>query len=142
MSIVEVVTSMRGKFAVDISVGQHALIADEPVSLGGNDLGPAPHDYLLAGLGACTVMTLRMYAERKGIALAGVKVALSRRKIKAGDCPDCVTTEGEVEEMTREITLTGDLDPETRQRLLEIANKCPVHRTLIGEIKIRTSLVA
>ena len=86
-------------------------------------------------------MTLRMYADRKGIALKHVRIHLSHRKVKAADCPDCVTKEGEVEEMTREITLTGDLDEATRQRLLEIANKCPVHRTLTGEIKIRTSLV-
>lgn len=142
MPSVDVVETGRGKFSVDISVGPHALIADEPSELGGNDYGPSPHDFLLAGLGACTSMTLRMYAERKGIALEQVQVRLTRRKIKAVDCPDCVTKEGEVEEMTREITLVGDLDEATRQRLLEIANKCPVHRTLLGEIKIRTALAA
>lgn len=142
MPTVEVVESGRGKFAVDISVGPHALVADEPAESGGNDFGPVPHDFLLAGLGACTVMTLRMYADHKKIPLERVQVQLSRRKIKAADCPDCVTKEGEVEEMTRVITLTGDLSDENRQRLLEIANKCPVHRTLTGEIKVRTSLVA
>ncbi len=140
-SAVEVTEAGRGKFAVDITVGENRLIADESVELGGNDLGPAPHEYLLAGLGACTVMTLRLYADRKQMPLAKVSVRLSRRKIKAADCPDCRTTEGEVEEMTREITLQGDLDAEARQRLLDIANKCPVHKTLTGEIKIRTALV-
>lgn len=140
MPVVEVVTSGRGKFVVEIAVGGHVIVADEPAALGGNDLGPAPHDFLLAGLGACTAMTLRMYADRKKIPLEAVRVKLDRRKIKAADCLDCVTTEGEVEEMTREITLIGDLDDATRQRMLEIADKCPVHKTLTGEIKIRTTL--
>ena len=140
MVSVEVKESGRGKFAVDISVGPHTLIADEPAAVGGNDLGPTPHDFLLAGLGACTTMTLRMYADRKGIPLKQVRVRLTRRKIKAADCPDCVTTEGEVEEMSREIILVGDMDEATRQRMLEIADKCPVHRTLSGEIKIRSTL--
>jgi len=140
MSSIEVRESGRGKFAVDIDVGAHHLIADEPGTLGGNDLGPAPHDFLLAGLGACTVMTLRMYADRKGFALEGVRVRLSRRKVKATDCADCTTKDGEVEEMSREVVLTGNLDAETRQKLLDIADKCPVHRTLTGEIKIRTTL--
>jgi putative redox protein len=142
MPSVEVVENGRGKFAVDISVGPHALLADEPAEVGGNDSGPSPHDFLLAGLGACTSMTLRMYADHKKIPLEQVQVRLTRRKIKAADCPDCVTKDGEVEEMTREITLVGDLDEATRQRLLEIANKCPVHKTLTGENKIRTALVA
>jgi putative redox protein len=140
MTTVEVVTSGRGKFAVEITVGEHLIVADEPAAVGGNDLGPAPHDFLLAGLGACTAMTLRMYADRKQIPLKGVQVKLDRRKIKAADCPDCITKEGDVEEMTREITLNGEIDGATRQRLLEIAEKCPVHKTLIGEIKIRTTL--
>lgn len=138
--IVDVRESGRGKFAVEIAVGPNTLVADEPEALGGNDLGPRPHELLLAGLGACTAMTLRMYADRKGIALKRVSVHLAHRKIKAADCPDCVTKEGEVEEMTREIHLDGDLDAATRARLLEIANKCPVHKTLTGEIKIRTTL--
>lgn len=131
----------RAKYAVDITAGEHHLIADEPADLGGGDLGPTPHEYVLAGLGACTVMTLRMYADRKQMPLKSISVKLSRRKIKAADCPDCRTTEGEVEEMSREITLTGDLDDASRKRLMEIADRCPVHRTLTGEIKIRTKLV-
>ena len=138
--IVDVRESGRGKFAFEIEIGPNTIMADEPDSLGGNDLGPRPHELVLAGLGACTAMTLRMYADRKGIPLKGIGVHLSHRKIKAADCPDCTTTEGEVEEMVREITLEGDFDAATRQRLLEIANKCPVHKTLTGEIKIRTTL--
>lgn len=140
MTTVEVVTSGRDKFTVEITVAEHLIVADEPAAHGGNDLGPAPHELLLAGLGACTAMTLRIYAERKQIPLQSVQVKLDRRKIKAADCADCVTKEGEVEEMTREITLIGDIDEATRQRMLEIANKCPVHKTLTGEIKIRTTL--
>ncbi len=132
--------SGRGKFAFEIDIGPNTILADEPETVGGNDLGPRPHELVLAGLGACTAMTLRMYADRKGIPLKGIGVHLRRRKIKAADCPDCTTKEGEVEEMIREITFEGDLDAATRQRLLEIANKCPVHRTLTGEIKIRTML--
>jgi putative redox protein len=139
--VVEVAESGRGKFALDVTVGPHHLTADEPKEVGGDEMGPRPHEFVLAGLGACTAMTLRMYADRKGIPLKQVRVHLSHRKIKAADYPDCVTKEGVVEEMTREISLTGDLDEAARQKLLEIANKCPVHRTLTGEIKIRTSLV-
>ncbi len=138
---VQVAGAGRGKFTVEVTVGPHHLLADEPAAVGGDDEGPSPHEFVLAGLGACTAMTVRMYADRKGLQLKNVSVRLTRRKIKAADCPDCVTKEGEVEEMTREITLEGDLDDAARQKLLEIANKCPVHRTLTGEIKIRTTLV-
>jgi len=138
---VQVAEAGRAKFTIDVTVGPHHLTADEPEALGGGDEGPRPHEFVLAGLGACTAMTLRMYADRKGLPLKHVSVRLTRRKIKAADCPDCVTKEGEVEEMIREITLEGDLDDAARQKLLEIADKCPVHRTLTGEIKIRTSLV-
>jgi putative redox protein len=131
----------KGKFTVDITVADHHLVSDEAKDVGGDDTGPAPHELLLAGLGACTVMTVKVYAARKQWPLEGISVRLTRRKIKAADCPDCRTTEGEVEEMTREITLTGPLDADARAKLLDIANKCPVHRTLTGEIKIRTALV-
>jgi putative redox protein len=137
---VTVTTTTRGTYTVEIAVGPHRLTGDEPRGVGGTDLGPRPHEFLLGALGACTAMTLRMYADRKKIPLADVRVRLTHGKIKASDCPDCVSKEGEVEEITREITLIGDLDDPTRTRLLEIANKCPVHRTLTGEIKIRSSL--
>lgn len=113
--LVTVTAAGRGKFAVDIAVGPHHLVGDEPADLGGDDAGPSPHEFLLAGLGACTVMTLRMYAERKGIAVEGLKVEVSRRKIKATDCTDCATKEGEVEEISRLIRLPPGLDDATRQ---------------------------
>jgi putative redox protein len=137
---VQITEAGRGKFTLDVTVGPHHLLADEPTALGGGDEGPRPHEFLLAGLGACTAMTLRMYADRKGLPLKKVSVHLTHRKIKAADCPDCVTKEGEVEEMIREVVVEGDLDEAARQKLLDIANKCPVHRTLAGEIKIRTTL--
>jgi len=130
-----------GSLKAEIDIGPHHLIADDTKDASGQVIGPEPHNFLLAGLGACTAITIRLYADRKKFPLERVTVHLSRRKIKAADCPDCRTTEGEVEEMTREIELTGPLDEATRTRLLEIAERCPVHRTLTGEIKIRTSLV-
>ena len=131
-----------GQFMQSVRVGAHVLTADEPASVGGDNAGPAPYDYLLAGLGACTSMTLRMYANRKRLPLDKVSVQLSHTKIHADDCADCETKEGKIDEITREITITGDLDDDQRARLLEIADKCPVHRTLEGEIKVRTALVA
>jgi putative redox protein len=136
-----VVRDAGAKLTMEVMVGEHRMVADEAKAIGGKEAGPAPHEFLLVGLGACTAMTVKLYAARKQWPLEHVAVRLSRRKIEAADCPDCTTTEGEVEEMTREITLEGPLDAEMRARLLDIANKCPVHRTLTGEIKIRTSLV-
>jgi uncharacterized OsmC-like protein/alpha-beta hydrolase superfamily lysophospholipase len=127
-------------FANRVRAGQHALLADEPKTIpGGTDTGPSPYGLLLAGLGACTSMTLRMYADRKKWPLAGVRVHLSHQKIHAKDCDDCETAEGRVDEIKRTVTLEGDLDETQRKRLLEIADRCPVHRTLEGEIKIRTT---
>jgi putative redox protein len=131
----------QGLFAQVIQAGRHTLYADEPIDLGGDDVGPDPYDYLLAGLGACTSMTLRMYAQRKDLPLRQVTVRLRRARIHARDCEDCETEEGRLDEITREITLDGDLDAAQRQRLLEIADMCPVHRTLTSEVKIRTRLV-
>ena len=105
----EVSEAGTGKFTQRVRVGNHILTADEPIGIG-DDRGPAPHDLVLAGLGACTTMTVRMYADRKGIPLDHVSAQLGRRKMKAEDCSDCVTEKGELEEMTREISLTGDLD--------------------------------
>jgi uncharacterized OsmC-like protein/alpha/beta superfamily hydrolase len=138
---VEVAETGTGKFVQAVRVGKHVLTADEPKDVGGDDLGPGPYDYLLAGLGACTSMTLRMYADRKKLPLNKVSVRLTHEKIHAEDCADCETAEGKVDQITREITITGDdLTEEQRDRLLEIADKCPVHRTLEGEVKVRTSL--
>lgn len=128
----------RGKFQNEVRIGRHRLIADEPENVGGLDSGPGPYDFLLAGLGACTAMTIRLYADKKGWPLQRVQVGLDHDKVHAQDCADCETREGRVDEITRTLTLEGDLDAEQRARIFEIADKCPVHRTLHSEIKIRT----
>jgi putative redox protein len=141
-TFVETEEALSGRYIQTLRSGRHALTADEPAASGGNDAGPGPYEYLLMALGACTSMTLRMYAELKKLPLARVRVRLSHRKIHAADCSDCATKEGKVDEITREIVLEGDLTDEQRQRLLEIANRCPVHRTLTSEIKVRSRLAA
>jgi uncharacterized OsmC-like protein/fermentation-respiration switch protein FrsA (DUF1100 family) len=128
-----------GRFQQAVTVGRHRLTADEPASVGGLGSGPAPYDLLLASLGACTAMTIRLYAERKGIPLRRVRVALRHDKIHAADCAECETREGRVDEITKEIALEGELTPDQRGRLLAIADRCPVHRTLHSEIRIRSS---
>ncbi|TXJ30026.1 MAG: OsmC family protein [Afipia sp.] len=122
-----------------ISAGKHRMIADEPESVGGHDTGPAPYDFLLASLGACTSMTMRLYAERKSIPLDRITVALKHGRIYAKDCEDCETKEGMISKIDRVITMDGNLDAEQRKKLMEIADKCPVHRTLTSEIKIVTT---
>ncbi len=128
----------RGRFLQEVTMGKHHLIADEPKTVGGFDAGPGPYDLLLAGLGACTAMTVRMYAEHKKIGLEGVSVRLEHDRIHAEDCTDCETKSGRIDRIQRRIALKGDLDPATRQRLLDIADKCPVHKTLSHEVKIET----
>ena len=128
----------NGKFQQEVLSGPHRFLADEPVRVGGLDSGPGPYDLLLAGLGACTSMTLRLYAEHKKLPLERVSVRLTHNKIHAEDCRDCETKEGMVDRIDRSITMEGPLDSEQRKRLLEIADKCPVHRTLESEIEIRT----
>src|SRR5688572_14235034 len=123
-------------FAQIIEAGRHRLISDEPVEAGGADTGPSPYDLLLAALGACTSMTLTVYARRKQWPLEDVVVHLKHSRIYATDCENCETTDGMVDRIQREIVLSGPLTEEQRNRLLEIANKCPVHRTLTFEIKI------
>jgi uncharacterized OsmC-like protein/alpha-beta hydrolase superfamily lysophospholipase len=136
-----VVTETRqGKFQQTIAAGRHSLLADEPVDVGGLDSGLAPYDLLLAGLGACTAMTLRLYAERKQLPLERVSVKLSHARIHAADCETCETKEGMLDRIDKEITVEGPLDEEARARLLEIAEKCPVNRTLKSEIDIRGSI--
>jgi putative redox protein len=131
----------RGKFTQHISVGgRHHLLADEPVAVGGTDTGPSPYDLVLAGLGACTTMTLRMYAEHKQIPLERAAVTLRHAKLHARDCEECETREGKIDTIDRDIELAGPLTAEQRQRLLEIAEKCPVHRTLHSEVRVRTRL--
>ena len=124
----------------DILAEGHRLIADEPVSIGGNGSGPTPYGYLLAGLGACTAMTLRMYADRKEWPLDSVTVKLNHQKIHAADCEDCQIKEGKLDQIEREIELSGALDDQQEQRLLQIADRCPVHRTLHSEIVIKSKL--
>ena len=135
-----VMDSPEGRYAEDIFTGGHVLRADEPTSVGGADTGPTPHDMLLAALGACTAMTLRMYAERKQWPLAAVSVRLHQDHIHAEDCKTCESKGGMVERITREITIEGPLDDAQKARLLEIANKCPVHRTLVSEIVVESRL--
>jgi putative redox protein len=129
----------NGKFQQEIMSGPHRFLADEPVRVGGLDSGPGPYDLLLAGLGACTSMTLRLYAENKRLPLERVSVRLTHNRIHAEDCLDCETKEGMIDRIDRNITLKGALSGDERKRLLEIADKCPVHRTLKSEIEIRTS---
>jgi uncharacterized OsmC-like protein len=133
-----VVTSGSSRFLQEISIGPHRLKADEPVVSGGGDEGPDPYELLLAALGACTGMTVRMYAGRKEWPLKEVRVRLTHEKIYAKDCADCETKEGMLDLIRREISFLGELSDEQRQRLLEIANRCPVHRTLRSEIRIET----
>lgn len=121
-----------------VGAGRHPLVADEPTSLGGTDEGPNPYEFLLAALGACTNITLRMYADRKQWPLEGVRTRLVHRKVHVRDCEDCETEKGKVDEIEREIELSGPLDEEQLERLMEIADRCPVHRTLHSEIKVRT----
>lgn len=131
----------QGRFRQAISVGpRHRLVADEPEAVGGDDTGPTPYDLVLAGLGACTTITLRMYAERKGWPLKRVSVSLRHSKIHAEDCSLCETKSGKIDRIVSEITLTGELDEQQKQRLLEIADKCPVHRTLHSEVALETTL--
>lgn len=138
--VVQVVETRHGTFQQQVTIGPHRLLADEPVDLGGMDSGPTPYDLLLAGLGACTAMTLRLYADRKGLPLARVAVALTHAKTYATDCAECETREGKIDRIERVLTLEGDLDAAARAKLLEIADKCPVHRTLHGEVWIPTRL--
>ncbi|MCR9143494.1 MAG: bifunctional alpha/beta hydrolase/OsmC family protein [bacterium] len=137
------VTTYTGSdsFTTNVRAGNHRLIADEPASVGGDDRGPTPYDYLLAALGACTSMTIQMYAGRKKWPLKGASVSLSHDKIHAEDCEDCETRVGKIDEIKRELRLEGDLNQQQREKLLEIADKCPVHRTLHSEIKVRTQLI-
>ncbi len=138
----EVVVTETGetKFQQAILAGPHRLTADEPPSVGGGDTGPTPYGLLMAALGACTTMTLRMYADRKGLALDKATVRLRHDKIHARDCAECETKTGKIDSIEREIELVGQLDEAERRRLLEIADRCPVHRTLHSEVRIESRL--
>jgi uncharacterized OsmC-like protein len=136
----EVIVSSDGFLKQQITAGAHTLIADEPREAGGSDAGPDPYSFLLAALGACTSMTLQLYAKHKGIPLEKVQVSLRNARIHAKDCETCDSKEGKIENIERYISLTGPLTDEQKQRLLEIARRCPVHKTLTSEIVIKDFL--
>jgi putative redox protein len=129
-----------GRLAQDVAVGRHRLRADEPRNLGGDDTGPTPYGLLLSALGACTTMTLQLYAKRKQWPLEGVEVRLHHEKVHARDCEDCETRVGKIDRIDRELVIQGPLDDAQRTRLLEMADRCPVHRTLHAEVEVRTRL--
>jgi uncharacterized OsmC-like protein/pimeloyl-ACP methyl ester carboxylesterase len=126
------------KFEQTVTSGPHQLLADEPVGAGGEDSGPGPYDLLLSALGACTSMTMRMYADRKSLPVERITVTLKHNKIHAEDCAECETREGLIDQIDRVIAIEGALDADQRKRLMEIADKCPVHRTLTSEVRILT----
>ena len=129
----------QGKFANAISVGgRHSLLADEPADYGGTDTGPTPYDLVLAGLGACKTMTMRMYADRKNFPLDRARVTLRHDKIHAEDCAACETEVGRIDRIETVIEVIGDMDANTRQKIADIAEKCPVHRTLQSEVVIES----
>lgn len=132
-----VVRGKAGGFLQEITSGRHELRADEPVNSGGGDAGPGPYDYLLTGLGTCISMTVGLYARRKQWPLEGILVSLRHSRIHAEDCADCETKEGMLDRIDVALELTGALAPEQHAKLMEIAAKCPVHRTLKSEINIR-----
>jgi uncharacterized OsmC-like protein len=137
----EVVVRSHEGLQQRIQIGDHHLVADEPLGGGGHDAGPNPYELLLSALGACTAITVRLYATRKGWPLEGVEVALQHERIHAEDCADCGTREGFLDKITKQLTLLGpQLDDEQRQRLFEIAERCPVQRTLQREIVIEQHL--
>jgi putative redox protein len=134
-----VTEALVGGFTQQIAAGRHQLVADEPRPIG-DDMGPTPYDLLLAGLGACTSMTVRMYAARKRWPLERIRVTLRHSRIHARDCADCETSAALIDHIDCDVELTGDLDDTQRQRLLHIAERCPVHQTLTSEVHIATSL--
>ena len=125
-------------FTQEIVVGPHRLVADEPKDVGGDNEGPTPYDLLLAALGSCTSITVTMYARRKSWPLQGVTARLRHSRIHATDCAECETKEGKIDRIELDIEFAGPLSDEQRSKLLEIAEKCPVHRTLVSETNIRT----
>jgi putative redox protein len=137
-----VVRGAASSFAQEISVRSHELRGDEPVSVGGADTGPSPYEFLLIALGTCTSMTVAMYARRKQWPLERATVRLRHSRVHAKDCAECDTKEGMLDRIDRELFLDGALSEEQRTRLLEIANRCPVHRTLTSEVVIDTRLGA
>lgn len=143
-SSLQVVASLDGDagFTTEMKVGNHYMTADEPVDFGGNDFGPSPYELVSAGLSACTVMTLQMYARRKGWDLENVEVHTSYSKTHAADCEACESDSAKIDTFHREIKLSGDFDEKQTKRLLQIADKCPVHKTLHSETQVITKLIS
>lgn len=127
-------------FETKIYSGNHVWNADEPVSAGGTDTGPTPYDLLLSSLGSCKAITMRMYASRKNIPLEAVTIKLSQKKIYADDCSNCETKEGKIDSINIEISFVGNLTNEQKESLINIADKCPIHKTLTSEIQIKSSI--
>jgi len=135
-----VVSEGQAPYAQAIRAGEHVWTSDEPESIGGGDRGPTPYGLLLSALGSCTAITLRMYADRKQWPLEHVEVTLRHQRVHADDCDGCADRNSKIEQIQRQVRLAGQLDDDQRQRLLEIADKCPVHRTLTGDTRVATSL--
>ena len=135
------VSEIDHQFLCELAAGAHRLLADEPASAGGSDKGPTPYDLLLMALGACTAMTLRLYARRKGIPLEDVQVLLEHERLHAKDCAECEGRDGQLERIRRRLRLKGALSEAHRADLLRIADRCPVHRTLEGRPVIATTLL-
>jgi putative redox protein len=127
-------------FTTEIRAGKHSFLADEPESVGGKDLGPTPYDLLAASLGTCTSMTLRMYADRKKWPLQQVIVHLEHKKVHESDCENEDDPKARIDQLSRELELIGPLTAEQKERLVEISEKCPVHKTLTGDIRVVTSV--
>ena len=137
----QVIVRSAGNLKQEIQLGPHRILADEPLEAGGEGGGPDPYELLLAALGACTSMTVLLYARRKQWPLTGVEVRLRHERVHAEDCADCETEAGMLDRIERELALEGELSHEQRERLLQIAERCPVHRTLTSEIRIESRLV-
>ena len=132
----EVVVKFVKNYQQEAKTDQHTIIIDEAKDIGGDGRGPDPYDLLLAALGGCTSMTIMMYARRKEWPLEGVQVTLNHEKIHANDCEECITEEGKLDQITKTIFLKGDLTKEQRERILEIADRCPVNKTLTTECRV------
>ncbi|WP_420602189.1 alpha/beta fold hydrolase [Flagellimonas sp.] len=140
----QVAASLNGSdgFTTEMKVGNHYMIADEPESYGGNDFGPSPYELVSAGLSACTAMTIQMYAKRKGWPVENVEVHTSYSKSHAEDCENCENDNAKIDTFHREIKLTGNLDDKQRARMMQIADKCPVHKTLHSETQVISRLIS
>lgn len=136
-----IVEEKNHKFTQDVSTSSHYWLADEPESAGGNNMGPDPYEHLLAGLGACTAMTLRMYAVRKNLPVKHIKVELSHSRDYQQDCQQCENKTQAIEAIVRDISFVGTLDTEQQARFLAIADKCPVHKTLHNQVRVISKLL-